>query len=653
MKNQLRQSILILTFAIIGCGNNAKAQTIAAGFAHSIKVCTDGTVQATGSNDYGALGNGTNTNSNVPVQTNNLTNIIAVGAGYQHSVALKNDGTVWCFGQNNFGQLGIGNNTNSNVPIMVNGLVGITAISTGRDFTLALKNDGTVWAWGYDGYGQLGTGNIPIPNISQSNIPVQVIGLTGVKAIAAGFFHSIALKNDGTLWTWGKNQFGQLGNGNNNDSSIPILISSLTGITSIAGGSNNTLVLKSDGTVWNCGLGTDGQLGNALNNNSNVPVQVSALTNIISIGRGGFHNLAVKSDGTAWAWGSNQSGQLGNGTYTNSNVPVQVSGLAGIIEVAGEQYHSLALKNDGTIWAWGTGTTGALGLGLNTGTNIPLLMEGCAGITSPSACINWDLMGSTAVTSTIGNVGGQPENISPGTAAPLISVYLPYSGGQRLWTGTTGWVAGPLDINRYIEFNAAPLPGNNFTVTNVSFNYGDNPLSTDFNIINFQAYYSTDNWNTSTILNSSALIYLNTTMSAFNASLNATVSSGSTFSLRIFPFAIQNGIAMTPTFAIHNHVSICGTTSTLALNIKDIKKEGNGFRIYPNPASNLMHVQYDNITNKPVISIYNMMGQNLLNIQAESTDSVIDVSSLTNGIYFVQLIDPQNNIIENMKIVIQ
>ena len=148
-------------------------------------------------------------------------------------------------------------------------------------------------------------------------------------------------------------------------------------------------------------------------------------------------------------------------------------------------------------------------------------------------------------------------------------------------------------------------------------------------------------------------VHLNTTMSAFTASLNATVSSGSTFSLRIFPFAIQNGIAMTPTFAIHNNVSICGTTSKVALNIKDIKEEENGFRIYPNPASNLMHVQYDKITNKPFISIYNMMGKNLLNIQVESADSAIDISSLTNGIYFVQLIDPQNNTIENMKIVIK
>ena len=135
------------------------------------------------------------------------------------------------------------------------------------------------------------------------------------------------------------------------------------------------------------------------------------------------------------------------------------------------------------------------------------------------------------------------------------------------------------------------------------------------------------------------MIYLNTTMSAFNASLNVTVSSGSTFSLRIFPFAIQNGIAMTPTFAIHNNVSICGTTSTVAVNIKGIKEGENGFKIYPNPASNLMHVQYDNIPNKPVISIYNMMGQNLLSIQAESADSVIDVSSLTNGIYFVIVSD--------------
>jgi hypothetical protein len=182
------------------------------------------------------------------------------------------------------------------------------------------------------------------------------------------------------------------------------------------------------------------------------------------------------------------------------------------------------------------------------------------------ACITWDLLSTTAVTSVVGNINGQPESMGGGSSSPFMSIYG-YSNGQQLWVGNTGWVAGPLDIARYVQFNASPTTGNTFTVTNVSFNYGDFPLTTDFNILNFQAYYSTDNWVNSTLLNSTALVYLNTAMSTFNVTgLNVPVASGSTFSLRIYPYALQNGIAMTPTFAIHNNVAFCGTTAPEVLD---------------------------------------------------------------------------------------
>lgn len=175
------------------------------------------------------------------------------------------------------------------------------------------------------------------------------------------------------------------------------------------------------------------------------------------------------------------------------------------------------------------------------------------------ACITWDLAGSDSVTSLSGNIHGQSEILSAGTSAPLMSVFG-YSGGQQLWVGTTGWVTGPLDPLRFVEFNASANSGNILTVTNVSFRYGDHPLSIDFNIVNFRASYSTDNWITSTVLNATALVYLNTAMTTFSIGVNVPVPNGQTFSLRIYPYALQNGIAMTPTFAIHADVAICGTT---------------------------------------------------------------------------------------------
>ena len=184
-----------------------------------------------------------------------------------------------------------------------------------------------------------------------------------------------------------------------------------------------------------------------------------------------------------------------------------------------------------------------------------------------AACISWDLLSSQAVTSTTGNISGQPEMIGAGTSAPFMSVFG-YNNGQKLWVGTTGWIPFPTNIPaedplRYLEFNASPTPGNDLTVNSLSFNYGDFPLTTDFRILSFLVYYSTDNWSTRTLASTSALVYLNTAMNVFNVTgLSVHVANGQTFSMRIYPYPILHGIVITPTFAIHNNVTICGTTQT-------------------------------------------------------------------------------------------
>ncbi|MBI4945196.1 MAG: T9SS type A sorting domain-containing protein [Bacteroidetes bacterium] len=347
-------------------------QTIAAGGWHSLSVCNDNTVRAWGLNASGQLGNGTSgTPIPVPVQVTSLAGITSIAGGGYHSLALKNDSTVWTWGYNSYGELGNGTNTDSNVPVQVSSLTGITAIAGGMFHSFVLKNDSTVWAWGKNDVSQLGNGTN-----TDSNVPIQVSSLTGITAIAGGMFHSLVLKNDSTVWAWGYNAFGQLGNGNTNFvSNVPIPISSLTGIIAIAGGSSHSLALKNDGTIWAWGNNHDGQLGNGTNTDSNVPVPVSSLTDIIAIEGGAGHTLALKNDGTIWAWGLNLSGQLGNGTNTNSNIPVQINSLTGIIAVAGGSVHSLALKNDGTVWAWGDNDWGQLGNGTfgdTTDNNVPV-----------------------------------------------------------------------------------------------------------------------------------------------------------------------------------------------------------------------------------------------------------------------------------------
>jgi len=370
-KNKMKKTLL---FLILNCQfliQNSFAQTIAGGYYHSLAICCDSTARAWGSNYFGELGNGNNTDSNVPVQVSGLTGDAALATGYAHSLALKNDGTVRAWGRNNIGQLGNGTYTDSNVPVQVSSLTGITAIAGGSSHSLALLNDGTVRTWGWNIAGQLGNGNN-----TDSNVPVQVSALSGITAIAGGNSHSLALKNDGTVWAWGDNNYGQLGNGNNTGSNAPVQVSALSGIIAIAGGGFHSLALKNDGTVWAWGDNNYGQLGNGTNTGSNVPVQVSALSGITAIARGNEHSLALKNDGTVWAWGRNNFGQLGNGTTTDSNVPVQVSALSGITAIAGGGLHSLALKNDGTVRAWGANNLGQLGNGTNINSNVPVQVTG-------------------------------------------------------------------------------------------------------------------------------------------------------------------------------------------------------------------------------------------------------------------------------------
>jgi len=242
---------------------------------------------------------------------------------------------------------------------------------------LAAKTDGTVWAWGRNNFGQLGNGTT-----NQSNVPVQVTNLSGAVGVAGGAYHSVALKSDGTVWAWGYNGSGQLGNGTTTNSSTPVQVSNLTGITAVAAGCNFSLALKSDGTVWDWGDNSYGQLGNGTTTNSSKPLQVSSLSGVTAIAGGCDHALALKSDGTVWTWGDNHNGQLGNGTTTNSSTPVKVTNLANVVSISGGEYHSVAAKSDGTAWAWGYNQNGQLGNGTTKQSTTPVQVSSLSNVKS-------------------------------------------------------------------------------------------------------------------------------------------------------------------------------------------------------------------------------------------------------------------------------
>jgi alpha-tubulin suppressor-like RCC1 family protein len=335
---------------------------------------------------------------NPVTRVSGVSEIVAIAAGDRNGLALKRDGTVWMWGDNQDGSLGDGLPVVPlfsvavpilSTPVQATGLSDVVAVAAGYGHSLALKSDGTVWAWGFNGHGQLGDGTT-----ETRKTPFQVSGLTGVVKIAAGDAHSVAVKGDGTVWAWGSNVGGQLGDGTTTDRLSPVQVSSLSGTAAVAAGRYHSLALKEDGTLWAWGVDQFGQLGDAAEVPDPYaaplgPVQVGGLTGVTKIAAGLTHSLALKSDGTLWAWGDNSVGELGDGTrraldWPDRSTPVRVSGLSGVAAIAGGDGRSLAVTGDGAVWAWGS-DTGIWGDGKPTYTSTPVPVSGLTGVVAIAA----------------------------------------------------------------------------------------------------------------------------------------------------------------------------------------------------------------------------------------------------------------------------
>ncbi len=350
------------------------AQQVSGGGSHSIALCTDGSVKAFGDNYNFQLGDTNNViySSDVPIAVNGLNNVIAVSAGGQYNLALKSDGTVWAWGNNDYGQLGKGDTISAFTPTKIDTLTNIVAISAGSYFALALKGDGSVWAWGDNSFGQLGDGT----TLNKRRKPARISSLTGLSgaiSISAGDYHSLAIKADHTVWAWGDNSFGQLGNGTLNNTPYPIQVQGIANANAIDAGGYHSLALLNNGFVWAWGSNGQGQLGNGSTTNDSLPVMVQLLSNVNAISAGGENSLALKNDSTVWSWGFDFGTNLGRQTDPVTNglsMPAKVSGLSGITKINCGQYHDLAYKNDGTFWGWGENYSGQLGIGPSS-YNIP------------------------------------------------------------------------------------------------------------------------------------------------------------------------------------------------------------------------------------------------------------------------------------------
>jgi alpha-tubulin suppressor-like RCC1 family protein len=339
-----------------------------------------------GANQHGQLGNGSTTASATYAGVSGLSSGVAqVSAGFDSSMALTTGGTVWTCGKGL--ALGNGSTADSAVPVQVPGLAGITQIAAGQgfEFDLALRSDGTVWGWGFNVLGQLGDGNTA-PVLT----PVQVTGLTGVTQIAAGYGFSLALRSDGTVWAWGWNRNGVLGNDTptSSVSDVPVQVPGLSNVIQIAAGETWAMAVRVQArrggvlrTVWTWGNNSFGQLGDGTTTDSATPVEVSGISvpAVTAISAGGGFSMVLGSDGSVWGWGANGDGELGNGTTTGELRPVEI--LDGAVTGISAGYsHALALLRGGSVLAWGDGL-----FGTGTSSLTPEVVPSLAGVTQISA----------------------------------------------------------------------------------------------------------------------------------------------------------------------------------------------------------------------------------------------------------------------------
>jgi alpha-tubulin suppressor-like RCC1 family protein len=375
-----------LTFGMAAVAAATPAHARATGIIFQSRV-----VASWGDNYYGELGDGTTTDRSRYGDINALSNdMVQVSAGYHSGLALRGDGTVWAWGDNGAGQLGDGTTTSQSTPVQVTGLTGVTQVAAGEGFSLALRSDGTVWAWGGNGIGQLGHGTTSDRELA----PVQVTGLAGVTKISAGGYFSLALRSDGTVWAWGYNLYGQLGNGTTVSSSVPVKVTGLTHATGIAAGYDAAVATQTNGitvlaSVWTWGGNSSGQLGDGTLTGHSTPERVAGINNLYLAGvtAGPFTAAVLGTDGSVWSWGNDTAGQLGNAP-ASSPVTRPVNTIAAgsrITQLSAGWGHMLALRSDGTVLAWGSNTGGQLGIGNTAPVAGPVQVTGLTAVSQVSA----------------------------------------------------------------------------------------------------------------------------------------------------------------------------------------------------------------------------------------------------------------------------
>jgi alpha-tubulin suppressor-like RCC1 family protein len=333
-----------------------------------------------GYNFRGRLGDGTITSKSSPVSVlGGFTDWCRVNAGKGgHSLGIRQNGTAWAWGYNLNGQLGDGSggplNSKSSPVSVLGGFTDWCQVSGGAVHSLGVRQNGTLWAWGAGTRGQRGS-NTDTDVYS----PVIVVGgFTDWREASAGFEHSLGLRTNGTIWAWGSNSSGQLGDETTVSKSSPVsVVGGFTDWCGVSAGSNHSLGIRTNGTIWSWGSNNQGQLGDDTFVSNSSPVSVvGGFTDWCQVSGGDAHSIGLRTNGTVWTWGGNSSFQLGNGIFAQNSPVSVVGGITNWCGVSAGGSHNLAVRTDATVWAWGGNNRGQLGDGTTVSKSSPVSVVG-------------------------------------------------------------------------------------------------------------------------------------------------------------------------------------------------------------------------------------------------------------------------------------
>ncbi len=342
-------------------------RAVSSGFDHSMAIHTDGSLWAWGAGISGQLGEGLYSNRFKPVSIAAAESWKSVECGNSFTIAIRENGTLWAWGDNSSGVLGIGNRISKNIPTQVGRETDWEQISAGNDHCLALKRDGSLWAWGRNDHGQLGD-----QTTEDALLPKQIGISKNWNRIAAGKYFSMALQTDGTLWTWGRNSSGQLGDGTTKDKTLPVKIGTFSDWIQISCSpyDEHSAAIRSNHSLWLWGNNAQGQLGDGTTKSRNVPEKLStgmALAIWIDVKLGYHNSFAVHTNGLEnflFGWGDNASGMFGDGSKIDRLTPELCAPNKDVQQIAPGYSHVVAVLNDSSMWSWGSNASGRLGLGV-------------------------------------------------------------------------------------------------------------------------------------------------------------------------------------------------------------------------------------------------------------------------------------------------